>query len=356
MSTVVLADVSGVDVAAKEVIAEGRRIPYDILVLATGAQHAYFGHDDWATVCTGPEDDRRRDVSAPAYPAGLRARGGGDRRRRAARGCLTFVVVGGGPTGVEMAGAIAELAKWALAADFRNIDPRSARIVLIEGGPRLLAALHPDAVGEGAASLEKLGVEVRLNAMVTACSDRGCRASGRTHRDAHDHVGGRRGSIARGGLAWCAGGSRRAREGRSLICRCRNIRTSSCIGDTALALDARRQATAGRRAGRQAAGRSIWRSFWSRARSGKTLPPFRYRDFGSLATIGRKHAVADFGKVRLSGFVAWVLWSVAHIYFLIGFRRRTIVALHWAWSYITFQRGTRLITGLTGSRHAQDTA
>src|SRR5262245_59617102 len=170
-TTVMLADVSGADTAAKEVIAEDKRIPYDILVLATGAQHAYFGHDDWAPFAPGLKtiDDatylRRRILLAFE-----RAEAETDAAERAR--LLTFVVIGGGPTGVEMAGAIAELAKWALAADFRNIDPRSARIVLVEGGPRLLPALHADLSEKARLSLEKLGVEVRLSAMVTACSDR----------------------------------------------------------------------------------------------------------------------------------------------------------------------------------------
>ena len=351
-ATVMLADVSGVDVAAKDVIAEGRRIPYDILVLATGAQHAYFGHDDWASFAPGLKtiDDatylRRRILLAFE-----RAEAETDAAERAR--LLTFVVIGGGPTGVEMAGAIAELATWALAADFRNIDPRSARIILIEGGPRLLSALHPELSEKARLSLEKLGVEVRLNAMVTACSDEDVA------------IGPER--IATRTIMWAAGveaspaadwlGVPSDRAGRVKVAPDLSVPERPdvfVIGDTALALDADGKQLPGVAPVAKQQGEYLAKLLVARA-NGKTLPPFRYWDFGSLATIGRKHAVADFGKVRLSGFVAWVLWSVAHIYFLIGFRRRTIVALHWAWSYITFQRGTRLITGLTGSRTRANT-
>jgi NADH:ubiquinone reductase (H+-translocating) len=346
-ATVMLADVSGVDVAAKDVIAEGRRIPYDILVLATGAQHAYFGHDDWAPCAPGLKtiDDatylRRRILLAFE-----RAETETDAAERAR--LLTFVVIGGGPTGVEMAGAIAELAKWALAADFRNIDPRSARIILVEGGPRLLPALHPSLSEKARLSLQKLGVEVRLDAMVTACSDEDVA------------IGSER--IATRTIMWAAGvkaspaadwlGVPADRAGRVTVAADLSVPERPdvfVIGDTALAHDADGKQLPGVAPVAKQQGEYLAKLLIARA-SGKTLPPFRYWDFGSLATIGRKHAVIDFGKVRLAGFVAWVLWSFAHIYFLIGFRRRLIVALHWAWSYITFQRGTRLITGLTGSR------
>jgi NADH dehydrogenase len=346
-ATVMLADVSGVDVAAKQVIAEGRRIPYDILVLATGAQHAYFGHDGWASFAPGLKtiDDatylRRRILLAFE-----RAEAETDAVERAR--LLTFVVIGGGPTGVEMAGAIAELAKWALAADFRNIDPRSARIVLIEGGPRLLAALHPSLSEKALLSLEKLGVEVRLNAMVTACSDEDVAIG--TERIPTRTIMWAAGVKASPAAEWL--GVPADRAGRVKVAPDLSVpehKDVFVIGDTALALDAGGKPLPGVAPVAKQQGEYLAKLLVARA-SGKTLPPFRYWDFGSLATIGRKHAVADFGKVRLAGFVAWVLWSVAHIYFLIGFRRRLIVALHWAWSYITFQRGTRLITGLTGSR------
>jgi NADH dehydrogenase len=350
-AAVMLADVSGVDVAHKQVIAEGRRIAYDILVLATGAQHAYFGHDDWAPFAPGLKtiDDatylRRRILLA--FERAAAAAAAAERAR-----LLTFVVIGGGPTGVEMAGAIAELAKWALAADFRNIDPRSARIVLVEGGPRLLPALHADLSEKARLSLEKLGVEVRLNAMVTACSDTDVAIG--DERIATRTIMWAAGVRASPAAAWLGVSADRA--GRVRVAPDLSVPEHQdvfVLGDTALVLDAEGKQLPGVAPVAKQQGEYLAKCLRARA-DGKTSPPFRYRDFGSLATIGRKHAVADFGRVRLSGFVAWVLWSVAHVYFLIGFRRRMIVALHWAWSYLTFQRGTRLITGLTGSRMRAD--
>jgi NADH dehydrogenase len=349
--TIALADVSGVDTAAKEVIAEGRRIPYDILVLATGARHAYFGHDDWAPFAPGLKtiDDatylRRRILLAFEQ-----AEGESDSAERSR--LLTFVVVGGGATGVEMAGAIAELAKRALAQDFRNIDPRSARIILVEGGPRLLSALHPSLSDKALLSLHKLGVEVRLEAMVTSCSGEDV------------SIGSER--IPTRTIVWAAGvkaspaaewlGVEADRAGRVKVQPDLSVAGHPdvfVLGDTALVLDEKGKPLPGVAPVAKQQGEYVARYLITRAR-GETQQAFRYRDFGSLATIGRKYAVADFGKVRLSGFIAWVLWSVAHIYFLIGFRRRAIVALHWAWSYVTFQRGTRLITGLTGSRKSNE--
>jgi NADH dehydrogenase len=346
-AAVVLADVSGIDVANRQVIAEDKRIPFDILALATGAQHAYFGHDDWAPFAPGLKTiDDATYLRRCILLAFERAEAETDAAERAR--LLTFVVIGGGPTGVEMAGAIAELAKWALAADFRHIDPRSARIVLVEGGPRLLAALHADLSEKARLSLEKLGVEVRLNAMVTACSDRDVAIG--AERIETRTIMWAAGVKASPAAAWL--GVPADRAGRVKVAPDLSVPERPDIfvlGDTALALDADGKPLPGVAPVAKQQGEYLAKLLIARA-EGKTLPAFRYRDFGSLATIGRKHAVADFGKVRLSGFFAWVLWSFAHVYFLIGFRRRTIVALHWAWSYLTFQRGTRLITGLTGSR------
>lgn len=348
--TVVLANVTGVDVANKQVIAENKRIPYDILVLATGAQHAYFGHDDWADFAPGLKtiDDatylRRRILLAFE-----RAEAEADAEERAR--LLTFVIIGGGPTGVEMAGAIAELAKRALAADFRNIDPASARIILVEGGPRLLAALEPSLSEKARVSLEQLGVEVRLNAMVTSCTD-----------DAVS-IGDQR--IETRTIMWAAGvkaspaaawvGAPADRAGRVEVATDLSVPGHPeifVLGDTAVVLGSDGKPLPGVAPVAKQQGQYLARVLNARARGEAPVPAFRYRDYGSLATIGRKHAVADFGWIHLSGFIAWALWSVAHIYFLIGFRRRTLVAVQWAWSYLTFQRGTRLITGLTGSHMA----
>lgn len=350
---VTLAEVSSVDTAAREVIAEDKRIPYDILVLATGAQHAYFGNDDWAPVAPGLKTiDDATYLRRCILLAFERAEAESDANERAR--LLTFVVVGGGPTGVEMAGAIAELAKRALAADFRNIDPRSARVILVEGGPRLLASLHPQLSEKARLSLHKLGVEVRLETMVTSCSN------------ADVSIGTER--IPTRTIIWAAGvraspaaewlGVAADRVGRVKVEPDMSVAGHPNIfvlGDTALAFDAAGKPLPGVAPVAKQQGEYLAKYLISRAR-GEPQRAFRYRDFGSLATIGRKYAVADFGKIRLSGLLAWVMWSAAHIYFLIGFRRRAIVALHWAWSYFTFQRGTRLITGLTGSRSQDDAA
>ena len=343
---VVLANVAGIDPVRKEVLAEGRRIPYDYLILATGAEHAYFGHD-WSAYAPGLKtiDDatylRRRILLAFE-----RAEEEPDPEER--RRLLNFVVVGGGPTGVEMAGAIAELAKRALAADFRSIDPRDARIVLIEAGPRLLPAFDPALSEAARRSLEHLGVEVQLGSAVTDCDSSGV------------SLGDRR--LETRTIMWAAGvksspaaewlDAAHDRAGRVNVAADLSVpghRDVFVIGDTAVVLGADGKPLPGVAPVAKQQGAYVARLLMARAES-KTLPAFRYRDFGSLATIGRKRAVAQLGRFKISGFAAWLLWSVAHIYFLIGFRNRLIVALNWAWSYITFQRGTRLITGISGSR------
>ncbi len=345
-ATVILAEVSGVDLAAREVIADGRRIPFDTLVLATGAEHAYFGHDEWEPFAPGLKtiDDatylRRRILLAFEHaetepdPA--------ERQR-----LLNFVVVGGGPTGVEMAGAIAELAKRALASDFRTIDPRSARIILVEAGPRLLTPFDPDLSENAKRSLEQLGVEVRLNAAVTGCTDHAV-ATGEDHIETRT-------------IMWAAGvkaspaarwlGVDADRAGRVKVepdLSVKGLPDIFVLGDTALLLDDDGKPLPGVAPVAKQQGQYLARLLKARV-AGKALPPFRYRDYGSLATIGRKRAIFQRGALKFTGFFAWLLWSTAHIYFLIGFRNRLVVAMSWAWSYVTFQRGTRLITGVSGT-------
>ena len=340
---IMLAEVSGVDVTRKEVIADGRRIGYDYLVLATGARHAYFGHNDWAAFAPGLKtiDDatylRRRILLA--FERAENETDVDERRR-----LMTFVVVGGGPTGVEMAGAIAELAKRALASDFQSIDPQCASIVLIEGAQRLLTPFDPSLSHAARRSLNQLGVDVRLGAAVTDCSCEGVRlgdefiptrtiiwAAGVMASPAGRWLGAE--STAPAGLRFAP------------IFRYRVIPMclSSATPRRLQALDGAMLPGVAPVAKQQ--GQYVARALIARYQ-GRTAAAFRYRDFGSLATIGRSRAVAQFGKLRLSGFPAWVLWSGAHVYFLIGFRNRFVVALNWAWSYITFQRGSRLITGL----------
>ena len=343
---VILAKVTGIDVARKEVVAEGRRVPFDFLVIATGAEHAYFGND-WASHAPGLKtiDDatylRRRILLAFER---AETETDPDERRR----LLNFVVVGGGPTGVEMAGAIAELAKRALASDFRSIDPRSARVILVEAAPRLLTPFDPSLSETARTALEQLGVEVRLGSGVTDCDGAGVT------------VGSER--IETRTIMWAAGvkaspaaewlGVDADRAGRVKVEPDLSVPGHPnifVIGDVALVMDADGQSLPGVAPVAKQQGKYVAKLLIARA-DGKALPPFRYRDFGSLATVGRKKAVAHFGKLKISGFLAWLLWSVAHIYFLIGFRNRLVVALSWMWGYLTFQRGTRLITGITGSR------
>ena len=343
---VVLAKVSGIDLASREIVAEGRRLPFDYLVVATGAEHAYFGHD-WAAYAPGLKtiDDatylRRRILLAFER---AETEPDPDERRR----LLNFVVVGGGPTGVEMAGAIAELAKRALASDFRAIDPRSARIILVEAASRLLTPFDPSLSEAARQALERLGVEVRLGAGVTDCDGAGVTVG-------HERIETRTIIWAAGVKAspvaeWLAAEADSA--GRVKVQPDLSVPEHPdvfVIGDAALVIGEDGQPLPGVAPVAKQQGKYVGKLLIARA-AGKTVPPFRYRDLGSLATVGRNGAVVQFGKIKVTGFVAWLLWSVAHIYFLIGFRNRLIVALNWAWNYLTFQRGTRLITGITGSR------
>ena len=340
---IMLAEVSGIDVTRKEVIADGRRIAYDYLVLATGARHAYFGHNDWAAFAPGLKtiDDatylRRRILLA--FERAENETDVDERRR-----LMTFVVVGGGPTGVEMAGAIAELAKRALASDFQSIDPQCASIVLIEGAQRLLTPFDPSLSHAARRSLNQLGVDVRLGAAVTDCSCEGVRLG-------DEFISTRTIIWAAGVMASPAGhwlGADVDRAGRVKVRADLSVPGHPdvfVIGDTAAVTGADGAMLPGIAPVAKQQGQYVARALIARYQ-GRTAAVFRYRDVGSLATVGRSRAVAQFGKLRLSGFPAWVLWSGAHVYFLIGFRNRFVVALNWAWSYITFQRGSRLITGL----------
>jgi NADH dehydrogenase len=343
---VMLADVTGVDVARKEVIADGR-VPYDYLVLSTGARHAYFGHNNWAACAPGLKtiDDatylRRRILLA--FERAENESNAEERKR-----LLTFVVIGGGPTGVEMAGAIAELAKRALASDFRSIDSRCASIILVEAAPRVLTPFTESLSEVARRSLQQLGVRVRLGAAVSECSCEGVRVGGEF--------------IATRTIIWAAGvmaspagrwlGAETDHAGRVKVRADLSVPGNPdvfVIGDTAAATDAGGVPLPGVAPVAKQQGKYVARALVARSR-GQAVAAFRYRDFGSLATVGRRQAIVQIGHLQLSGFVAWLLWSLAHIYFLIGFRNRMVVALNWAWSYITFRRGSRLITGLYARR------
>ena len=342
-TTVLLGSVQEVCPARREVIAGDRRIPYDYLVIATGAQHTYFGHEEWASFAPGLKtvDDATR-LRAKILLAFERAESEQDELKR--RRWLNFVVIGGGPTGVELAGAIAELAKRALAKDFRTIDPRCARIVLVEAGPRILPTFDASLSLEAQKGLERLGAEIRLGQPVTQCDSGGVQIGQEF--------------IPAATVIWAAGvkaspagdwlGVPTDRAGRVVVGPDFSVPGYPevfVIGDTASAMDLNGKLLPGVAPVAKQQGQHVAGLLLARLR-GASEPRFRYRDFGSLATIGRKLAVAEIGGVRLSGFAAWLLWSVAHVYFLIGFRNRTVVALTWLWSYLTFERGTRLITGI----------
>jgi NADH dehydrogenase FAD-containing subunit len=342
-ATIVLGTVTGVDKDDRAVLLGERRIGFDYLVVATGARHSYFGHDDWERVAPGLKtiDDAtaiRRNVLLALERA--ESSEDADERRR----LMTFAIIGAGPTGVELAGAIAELARVALAADFRRIDPSMSRILLIEAGPRILPAFPETLSVVAERALAKLGVELRLGQAVSACDDRGMVAAG--ERIETRTILWAAGVAASPAASWLGAGH--DRNGRVIVEPDLSLpgrRDIFVIGDTAHALDAQAKALPGVASVAKQQGRHVGRTIIAEITRHARPGAFRYRNLGNLATIGRKAAVADFGFVRLSGRFAWLLWGAIHIYFLIGFRNRIAVALDWIWAYLTFQRGARLITG-----------
>ena len=316
----------------------GRSLSYDWLILATGARHSYFGREDWAAHAPGIktiEDATavRRRVLLALERAETEEHG------KVRDALLTFVVIGGGPTGVEMAGAIAELARQSVSRDFRSITPHCSRVILVEAGSRLLSSFPLRLSERTRASLERLGVEVRLGTAVTDIA-------GDYVRIGSERIGSHTTVWAAGVQASPAArwlGAPADRLGRVLVDEdlfALGHTRVFAIGDTAGCPSPRGGMLPGiapvaKQQGRYVADRIL----------GRTMKPFRYRDFGNLATIGRKSAVADFGRVRLSGFPAWLVWCVAHVWFLVGFRSRLSVILHWAWNYFTYARSARLITG-----------
>ncbi|MFO0993118.1 MAG: NAD(P)/FAD-dependent oxidoreductase [Hyphomicrobiales bacterium] len=342
-ATVLMDRVLDVDLERRLVITRNREIPYDYLIVATGARHAYFGHDEWEAFAPGLKKiDDATALRTRILAAFERAEVTEDEAER--RRLLTFVVIGAGPTGVEMAGAIAELAKMGIARDFRNIDPRHAEILLVEAGPRVLSSF-PDSLSKAAQrQLEELGVKVILGEAVTECDKEGI-----TLKD------GRR--IDSATLIWAAGveASPAAkwlktpsdRAGRVIIppdLRLPGYPNVFVIGDTAMVKDAAGIVVPGVAPAAKQMGRFAAHEIIASLKS-KAAKSFTYRDYGNLATIGRKAAVADFGRFRFSGLIAWLLWSFAHVWFLIGFRNRFTVFFDWIWAYVTYQRGARLITG-----------
>ncbi|MDB5652278.1 MAG: dehydrogenase protein, partial [Hyphomicrobiales bacterium] len=340
-ATVLMAEVTGVDRAARTVQAGGKTIAYDYLVVATGATHSYFGHDEWAWVAPGLKRIEDATRIRRAILLGFECAELTDDVDERVR-LLTFLIVGGGPTGVELAGAISEIARQTLARDFRRVDPRSAQIILVEAGPRLLAAFPDDLSGYTRATLERMGVIVRVNTLVTGLDAAGADTSeGRIEAATILWAAG---VIASAAAAWLGADADRA--GRVRVTpglRLPGDDRVFVIGDTAAVADPDGKpvpgiAPAAKQMG-QYAGDAIRADI-----GGHTHASFAYRHQGDLATIGRKAAVVKIGRLKLTGFLGWLFWSLAHVYFLIGVRNRFIVALSWAWTYLTFQRGARLVT------------
>lgn len=346
-SDVVMAEVVDFDLERREVVfADRDRLAYDYLVVATGATHAYFGHPEWAPLAPGLKtvedatEIRRRFLLA--FEAAEQEE---DPERR--RGLLTFVVVGAGPTGVEMAGAMVEVARRSMARDFRRVDPRTARIILLEGAPRVLPS-YPEHLSEYTRrALERIGVEVRTGSIVTDVQP--------DHVRVGDEV------IPARNVVWAAGvqasplgarlGAETDRVGRVLVQPDLALPGRGevfVIGDLAHLPGPDGRPLPGVAQVAMQMGRHVARNVAADLR-GRARTPFRYRDKGSMATIGRRAAVLHSGRVTLKGALAWFAWLFVHILFLIGFRNRLAVLIQWAWSYLTWQRGARLITGEVGA-------
>jgi NADH dehydrogenase FAD-containing subunit len=340
--SVLMARVDGIDRANRKVMFGGKSVDYDYLIVATGARYAYFGRDDWEQVAPGLKKvDDATQIRHRLLLAFERAESTEDAAQR--RGLLTFVVIGGGPTGVEMAGAIAELAKHALVDDFRSIDPAQARVVLVEAGPRLLPAFPETLSAEAAQALTKLGVEIMVGRPVTDC--------GRTSVTVGNQVIPSRTVVWAAGVAaspaarWlCAD---KDRSGRVIVEPDLSVPGTAevfVVGDTANVTLPNGNTVPGLAPAAKQMGAYVARVIRARIVRGHPPAAFRYRHMGSLATIGRAAAVADFGQVRLKGRMAWLLWGAIHVGFLNTYRSRTQVALQWLWAYFTYQRGARLIT------------
>ncbi|WP_158880549.1 NAD(P)/FAD-dependent oxidoreductase [Rhodanobacter sp. L36] len=341
--TVLLDEVTGVDVGGRRVQLMHGELHYDFLVVATGATHSYFGHDDWEPFAPGLKtlDDafliRRRVLLAFE-----RAEREADAEHR--QSWLNFIVVGGGPTGVELAGTLIELARHTLPRDFRRSDPRRASVRLIEAGPRLLSAYDPALSEKARTQLEHLGVEVHTGVAVTAIDAEGVRLGERRLR-------------ARTVL-WAAGVAASPvghmldapldRAGRVQVRPDLSMPGHPdvfVIGDLASVMQEDGSPVPGVAPAAKQMGAHVGAIIRARLQDGDDTRAFRYHDDGSLATIGRMAAVAQFGKMKLSGFIAWAVWLLAHIFFLIGFRNRLVVMLDWGWAYFTHQRSARIVSG-----------
>ena len=339
---VLLGKVTSVDLHGKFITADIGTFPFDYLILACGATHSYFGHDDWEEFAPGLKtleqatEIRRRVLTA--FENAERASDPDERRKQ-----LTFVIVGGGPTGVELAGAIGEMSRFTLARDFRSIDAKSARVLLVEAGPRILPSFSESQASQAVRDLQGLGVEVRTSGSVTAIDADGVQ------------VGGER--IRAGTVIWAAGvkASALARaaglecdaQGRTIVEPDLSVPGAPYVfvsGDQARFTHQTGKPLPGTAPVAMQQGRYLARTIL-RDLKGEPREPFHFVDKGQMATIGRSKAILEIGSLKLHGFTAWIAWLAVHIYYLTGFHHRLLVVLQWAWSYLTFGRGARLIVG-----------
>ncbi len=339
--TVRFDEATGVDFNTRIVKLRDGQLNYDYLILATGGRTSYFGHDEWEKFAPGLKDlDDAVEIRRRVLMAFEAAEKEPDAERR--RELMTFVVVGGGPTGAELAGAIAELARFVLARDFRSIHPEAAEILLLEAGPKILPSFAPDLSESAHRQLTNLGVKVRTDAHVTNIDEHGVYLGQEMIKAATVIWGaGVRATALTMGL-----GVPLDRAGRILVERDLTLpghRNVFAIGDMTY-LEQDGKPLPGVSPVAMQMGRCVARNIKNDL-AGKPFEQFRYLDKGSMATIGRKAAIAELGKLHLSGFAAWMAWLLVHIFFLIGFRNRFVVIFNWAWSYFTYQRGARLITG-----------
>ncbi len=343
-TSVLLDEVMDIDVGRHEVILKKDSVTFDYLIIATGSSHSYFGHQDWEAMAPGLKsiDDathiRRRILTA--FEQAEMADDDVARDR-----LLRFVIVGGGPTGVELAGTIAELAQHTLAADFRHIDPRSARITLVEAGPRLLPYLHESLSDYARESLERLGIEVRLGTPVTHCDEEGVRIGDE--------------AIAVATVIWAAGvaaspvgmwlDEETDKVGRVFVRSDLSIKKDSrifVIGDAAAVTTEGGEPVPGIAPAAKQQGRFVAGLIAKRIAGKPAAQVFNYRHAGHLATIGRSSAIIEFPRYKITGRLAWWIWGIAHIHFLVGVSSPLVVSIRWLWEYVTYGRGARLITGV----------
>lgn len=339
--TVFLGNVLSIDLPNKKVVTDFAELEYDYLIMACGAKHSYFGHNEWETNAPGLKtleqatEIRRRVLLA--FELAEREKDTEIQKKH-----LTFIVVGGGPTGVEMAGSIAEISRYTFADDFHNINPSRTRVILIETGPRILASFAPSLSEKASEDLERLGVHVWINSRVTNITDAGV------------FIGSE--FVAASTVIWAAGVAPSALNkslgvaldpsGRVIVegdTSLKDYPNVFVIGDQAHFKDREGQALPGLAPVASQQGKYVARRIIGKEK-GKEIDPFHYVDKGFMATVGRNKAIAQVGHIKLAGFIAWLAWLLVHIYYLIGFKNRVAVLFQWCWSYVTYKKGARLIT------------